>query len=309
MPGTRPTRPLTTRALTPDDLPAVRTLAASAAIAAGQPVLTPGVLDRAAAGDVDAAGAVAAAPPGDRPIAYAQAARGPRRWEVEIAADPAADPDLAATGHALAAVLGAIGARGGGDVTLWVTRPEPRHDRLAAAAGLGSTRDLWQVRRPLPAPDDGGLAVRPFVVGRDEQAWLAVNNRAFAWHPEQGAWTLDDLRARQAEPWFDPAGFLVHEVGGEMAGFCWTKVHADHDPPLGEIYVIAVDPAHHRGGLGRALVLAGLGHLARRGLTIGMLYVDADNSPATRLYDRLGFRLHHVDRAYSGTVAPAGGPG
>jgi ribosomal protein S18 acetylase RimI-like enzyme len=51
-------------------------------------------------------------------------------------------------------------------------------------------------------------------------------------------------------------------------------------------------------------VLAGLDHLASRGITIGMLYVDADNVRARGLYDKLGFTLHHIERAYSGDVAP-----
>ncbi len=185
-----------------------------------------------------------------------------------------------------------------------VTDPTADDDRAAADAGFTEQRDLFQMRRPLPVPaDERGdvveVATRPYPPGADDEALLAVNNHAFAWHPEQGGPTATDLPALAAEPWFDAEGFLLHERDGRVAGFCWTKVHAHHDPPLGEIYVTAVDPDAHGAGLGRALTLAGLDHLARRGLTVGMLYVDADNAPAVRLYRNLGFTVHHVDRVYS----------
>ena len=181
----------------------------------------------------------------------------------------------------------------------WVDSPTLDDDADAAAAGLTPDRDLLQLRRTLPVGEPWDLATRRFEPGRDEEAWLDVNNRAFEWHPEQGGWDLGTLKAREAEPWFDPPGFLLHERDGRLAGFCWTKIHGLESPPLGEIYVIAVDPDFTGHGLGRQLVLAGLDYLAGRGLGIGMLYVDATNAPARALYDHLGFTVDHIRRLYA----------
>jgi len=226
-------------------------------------------------------------------------------WELDLA-DP--EPDLAADAitDRLAAAARAVAAQGGGRLHVWVRGEGADAVRTSVeAAGFEVVRALHQMRRPLPVDEPWDLDVRPFVVGQDEDAWIEVNNRAFAWHPEQAGMTRERLAATMAEPWFDPAGFLLHEVDGRLAGFCWTKVHADTDPPLGEIFVIAVDPAAHRRGLGRQLVLAGLDHLHRRDLRVGMLYTEADNLPALRLYEDLGFHVHATDRRYAKEVPAA----
>jgi mycothiol synthase len=192
-------------------------------------------------------------------------------------------------------------------VSLWVFGADVDTDALAAAAGLTTERELWQMRVPLPLagtpkwPD--GVVVRSFVPGQDDDAWLAVNNAAFVADPDQGGWTPSILAGRVSESWFDAAGFLIADDDGAIAGFCWTKVHAPeppHEPrALGEIYVIGVDPGHQGLGLGRALVLAGLNHLHHvRNVDVGMLFVDAGNAPAVGLYRALGFVTSRIDRAY-----------
>jgi len=147
------------------------------------------------------------------------------------------------------------------------------------------------------------VQVLPFRPGRDEEAWLRVNARAFAWHPEQGRWTPDELRVREAEPWFDPAGFLLAwrgdpDDGGTLLGFHWTKVHPPGDAgpdAVGEIYVLGIDPDAQGLRLGRALTDLGLAHLRRRGLGEVLLYTEEDNVAAVSLYERTGFRRFSVD--------------
>jgi len=209
----------------------------------------------------------------------------------------------------------------GGRLRLWAHGRHPDAAVLARARGYVEERVLWQLRRSLlsalPAPRlPAGVRLRAFRVGADEQAWLAVNNRAFAGHPDQGGWTLAEIQIREDEPWFDSAGFLLaeREADGALLGFHWTKVHGDgangggrrgpelrgrhpHEP-LGEVYVVGVDPAAQGKGLGPALTLAGLRYLRSRGLSQVMLYVDESNTAAVRTYDRLGFTRWDVDVRY-----------
>jgi mycothiol synthase len=200
------------------------------------------------------------------------------------------------------AVLSTLRADAAGHVEWWVTDPSPADIALAAEHGLAPGRLLRQMRRSLPIDATTDVVTRPFVVGQDEQAWLEVNNAAFAAHPEQGGWDLETLRLREGESWFDPDGFLLHERDGVLAAFCWTKVHDELEPPAGEIYVIAADPRFHGLGLGKALTVAGLQHLAGTGLRQALLYVDDANAAAVGLYEHLGFHTHRVDQAFSGTT-------
>jgi mycothiol synthase len=235
--------------------------------------------------------------------AYAQLADGNLATAVELVVSP--DVRTEATALAplmLRAAFDVIAAGGGGTVYWWVHRPDGTADVIADGVGLALGRRLFQLRRALPMDETTDIETRPFVVGRDETEWLRVNNAAFHDHPEQGGWTIETLRQREVEPWFDPEGFRLHERDGRLAAFCWTKAHTDADPPMGEIYVIAVDPPFHGLGLGRALTIAGLDHLASTGLTVGMLHVDGSNTAALSLYERLGFVSHHADHAYVGEI-------
>ncbi|MBO0730014.1 MAG: mycothiol synthase [Acidimicrobiaceae bacterium] len=245
------------------------------------------------------------------PVGYAQVSRGRESWGMEFVVDPHHRTPRNTVGIDLvtkAAKL--IASEGGGHVHLWVSQPRAEHQQIASSIGLVPGRALYQMRRPLPVePEVVGdalpLPTRAFQPGRDEAAWLQVNNRAFDWHPEQGGWDLDTIRAREKEPWFDPEGFLLLELDGRLAGFCWTKIHRETEPPMGEIYVIAADPDFAGHGLGRRLTLAGLEYLAGRGLTVGMLYVDASNTAAVKLYVDLGFVVNHIDQAFVGDIPAA----
>jgi mycothiol synthase len=189
-------------------------------------------------------------------------------------------------------------------IVVWAHGDLPGAQALGAAAGLRVTRELWQMARPLSAADaaeqDGGapegVVVRPFVVGHDEDAWVALNARAFASHPEQGRLTRADVQAREREPWFDPADLVLAERGGRLVASVWMKV--EPGSTAGELYALGVDPDEQGSGLGRFLTNVVVRHLAERGLERVELYVEGDNEPAIRTYTRAGFERSRLDVQY-----------
>ncbi len=215
-----------------------------------------------------------------------------------------------------------------GHLRLWAHGEHIAATKLAQSLGFERHRTLWQMRRSLHAslPEarfPSGIEVAPFKVGEDEASVLALNAQAFAHLPDQGSWTIDDLQLRLREDWFDPSGFLLAWGDGHtLAGFHWTKVHGahrhshdrhthdthGHDPHthelIGEVYVLAVAAQWQGSGLGRALTLAGLHHLRRLGLDQVMLFVDASNLAAIRLYESLGFARWDTDVMYRTGACP-----
>jgi len=296
-----------------DDIAEVTVLLDAAARADGRRPLSDHLyLDLVAGGDDGFAGLLAYEPGHEHPVGYAQVSKGNDSHVFELVIHPHHRYEMATIGpELLESALDVVRAEGGGEVNWWVYEPTSAHRTLADASSMDQTRTLYQMRRSLPAERHATITTRSFVPGSDDEAWLSVNNSAFADHAEQGGWTTTTFRQRQQEPWFDPDGFRMHERDGRLAGFCWTKIHhrddpdaIDHDPrhDLGEIYVIAVDPDFHGRGLGSEMTLAGLDHLADSGIPTALLYVDAANEGAVAMYRKLGFSVHATNAAFTTQV-------
>jgi mycothiol synthase len=207
-------------------------------------------------------------------------------------------------------VAALAGRRDAAELHLWAYGNGPAARRLAAELGFAAERRLLQMympreRLPEPPPLPRGLRVRAFDPPRDAYRWLAIHNRVFADHPEQSHWYAADLQARLEQPWFNPNDLLLVENarGTQLHAFCWTKISVDATAP-GEIYILGVDPSARGEGLGRLATSAGLAHIAEAGRP-AMLYVEAANRAAVRMYTGLGFEPRHEHVCYRRALTSA----
>ena len=259
---------------------------------------------------------------GERLVGYAHtrwnpAGRGPR-----MAVEVVVHPDWYGTDVArllLWEARSVLARAGGGLLYLWVHRVIDPETTLARRLGFIVQRQLAFMTRDLSAPPPApqlpaGVVLRPYRPDLDDDAFLAVNNAAFEGHPENGGWDHEELAVRRKREWFDPEGLLMAwrdgDDDGRCVGFHWTKWHghdSDEVPahePVGEVYVLAVLPSEQGGGLGRALLRAGLRHLHTRGCRQAVLYVDCASAGAVRLYESEGFAIAYQEVCYQEQVAP-----
>lgn len=244
---------------------------------------------------------------GDRLVGYAHTLTYGSGLERRVSCELVVHPDQRRTGIGrtlLEYVIKRAELEGAQTLDLWAYNDSDASRAMTHAFGLDATRKLMHMHRhPGPPPfvaDRKGVTIRPFRTGADDEAWLALNNRIFAGHPENGNWTMEDFQARMAQPWFRAEDLLLLEVAGKLAGFCWLKVEQRGDEGMiGEIYVIGTLPDYHGRGLGRYLLGESLRHLSERNVSGVAVYVDESNVRAVALYWSFEFHHHHVDVLYS----------
>lgn len=190
-----------------------------------------------------------------------------------------------------------------GEEEFWAHGNLPGAQALAASAGLTVARELLVLRLTFdgpPAPERPveGVTLRTYQPADADQL-IAVNARAFAHHPEQGAMDRADFDRRTSAEWFDPAGLFIAERDGKIIGFHWTKIEGSPEGQrTGEVYVVGIDPDAQGGGLGTALTARGLRHMFDLGIRTVDLYVEGDNAPALKVYKNLGFQDWKKDTLY-----------
>lgn len=202
-------------------------------------------------------------------------------------------------------------AQGVSRMDLWAYNDSDASAHVAEQFDFTPSRRLLHLHRHMGSspdlPANPEARIRAFEPGVDDDAWLALNQRVFAAHPDQGHWTADDLRLRMKQPWFRANDFLIAERDGEMVGFNWVKIEVRPDEGcVGEIYVVGVDPRRQGEGIGSLLLASGLRRMHERGADVAAIYVDESNTHAVALYEAMGFHNHHVDVCYSRDLSAVG---
>ncbi|MEM8812384.1 MAG: GNAT family N-acetyltransferase [Pseudomonadota bacterium] len=92
--------------------------------------------------------------------------------------------------------------------------------------------------------------------------------------------------------------WVAKDNHGTLIGFVGARLHPEDS--MGEIYILAVDPAHQRKGIGTALMNLAFDRIKDAGMSIVMVETgdDPGHAPAQAAYERIGFKRWPVARYF-----------
>ena len=154
------------------------------------------------------------------------------------------------------------------------------HGFAPAARSLDMVRDA---PAPEPCAPPPGVRLRPYE-RRDDEAWIALTDDGYRGTPGYTPLTPDDLARFRAD---SSSHLWVAEEDRRAVGLSHTFLWNGDRPFVNSVVVAS---AARGRGIGSALTVAGLRTLADAGHTRVELNVRADNAPAVRIYESLGFR-------------------
>lgn len=180
----------------------------------------------------------------------------------------------------------------------------------AERAGMREIRRFWLMTREnldeLPAPHfPTGLVARPFRIGEDDEPSRCAVNDAFSEHFGYTEETPETWNHFIYSPRFRPDLSVVveeprsHEIVGYSLNMVNPHEHARLGTRRGWVEILGVRRAYRRQGLGEATLIQGMRHMRAAGMDHAALGCDAENTTgATRLYFRVGFKVHRTTVLY-----------
>lgn len=160
-----------------------------------------------------------------------------------------------------------------------------------------SLRMVIELDQEIPAPEwPAGIAPRPFVLGRDDEATVRAISDAFADHWGYVEHPFENELARYRHMWendkeFDPGLYFLASDGDRVAGISLCHSKVEEDPQMGWVGTLGVLRPWRRKGLGLALLRHSFLEFKRRGKARVGLGVDAQSlTGATGLYEKAGMR-------------------
>jgi len=157
---------------------------------------------------------------------------------------------------------------------------------------------------PVYAPPPGIILDRYY--SDDLEDMVEAENQFFAEHWEHKASSPQAWRYRMIETrHHDPALWVVARDTANyqaIVGICIDHASLYGGPQDGWVSVVGIDKSWRGRGLGAAVLSEGLHRLQKYGLKTAGLHVDSVNTPAVKLYQRLGMAVVRNNLWFNKTI-------